>query len=136
MSTDADMSLEAMGQLSHRRANRVGTAINPFQGSTFHQRSQCLRIQAHRHSNTRPLPHRRTPRARRRQISQIVPTLGLISPRQNLLITPCTHAGAAHEFSCAAPFCLSRNPSSRNPSPGIRQATDTYVSSRPAASNT
>lgn len=108
-----------MGPLSYRRANRVGTAINPFQGSTFHQRRHSLRIQAHRHSNTRPLPHRGTPRARRRQISQIVPTVSLISPRQNLLITPCTHAGAAHEFSCAAPFCLSRNPSSRNPPPGI-----------------
>ena len=81
------MSLEAMGQLSRRRSNRVGTAINPFQGCTFHQCRQCLRIQAHRHSNTRSLPHRRTPRARRRQVLQVIPTFGLISPRLNLLIT-------------------------------------------------
>ena len=87
MSTDADMSLEAMGQLSRRRSNRVGTAINPFQGCTFHQCRQCLRIQAHRHSNTRSLPHRRTPRARRRQVLQVIPTFGLISPRLDPFIT-------------------------------------------------
>ena len=67
--TPTRMSLETIDPLAHCRANRVGTAINPLQGSTFHQCRQCLRIQAHRHSDTRPLPHRRTPRARRRQIS-------------------------------------------------------------------
>ena len=38
--------------------------------------------------------------------------------------------GAAHEFSCAAPFCFSRNLSTE-----IRQTTDTQVSRRPRASN-
>lgn len=46
-----------------------------------------LFIQTHRHSGSRSLPHRRTPRARRRQVRQIVPAFGLISPRLNLLIT-------------------------------------------------
>ena len=35
----------------------------------------------------RPLAHRRTPRTRRRQVRQVVPTFGLVSPRLNLLIT-------------------------------------------------
>ena len=48
---------------------------------------QCLLIQAHHHSNASPLPHRRTPRARQRQVRQAVPALGLISPLLDLLIT-------------------------------------------------
>ena len=76
-----------MGPLAHCRANRVRTASNPFQGGAFHQRPQRLLIQAHRHSDARPLPHRRTPRARSRQLSQVIPALGLISPRLNLLIS-------------------------------------------------
>ena len=85
--TPTRMSLETMDPLAHRRANRAGTAINPFQSSTFHQCRQCLRIQAHHHSNARALPHRRTPRARQRQVRQVIPAFGLISPRLNLLIT-------------------------------------------------
>ena len=80
-------TLGDMGPFAHCRANRVRTATNPLQGSTFHQRRQCLRVQTHRHSDARPLPHRRTPRARSRQLSQVIPTLGLISPRLNLLIS-------------------------------------------------
>ena len=87
MSTDADMSLEAMGQLSPHRANRVRTARDPLGGSTLHQCRQRLLIQAHRHSDARPLPHWRAPRTRRRQIRQVIPAFGLISPRLNLLIT-------------------------------------------------
>ena len=67
--TPTRMSLETMDPLAHRRANRAGTAINPFQGSMFYQCRQCLRIQAHHHSNASALPQRRMPRARRRQIS-------------------------------------------------------------------
>ncbi len=48
---------------------------------------QRLFIQVHRHSVARPLPRWRAPRARRRQVRQVVPALGLISPRLNLLIT-------------------------------------------------
>ena len=48
---------------------------------------QRLFTQTHRHSGSRSLPHRRTPRARRRQIRQVVPVFSLISPRLNLLIT-------------------------------------------------
>ena len=48
---------------------------------------QCLLIQTHRHSNARPLPRRRTPRARQRQIRQVIPAFSLISPRLNLLVT-------------------------------------------------
>ena len=80
-------TLGDMSPLAHSRANRFGTATNPLQGSTFHQRRQCLRVQTHRYSDARPLPHRRTPRARSRQVSQVIPTLGLISPRLNLLIS-------------------------------------------------
>ena len=80
-------TLGDMTPLAHSRANRVRTAPNPLQGSTFHQRRQCLCVQTHRHSDARPLPHRRTPRARSRQLSQVIPTLGLISPRLNLLIS-------------------------------------------------
>ena len=87
MSTDADMSLEAMGQFSPHRANCVRTARDPLGGSTLHQRRQRLLIQAHRHSDARPLPHWRAPRTRRRQVRQVVPSLGLISPRLNLLVT-------------------------------------------------
>ena len=80
-------TLGDMSPLAHSRANRFGTATNPLQGSTFHQRRQCLRVQTHRHSDARPHPHRRTPRARSQQLSQVIPTLGLISPRLNLLIS-------------------------------------------------
>ena len=76
-----------MGPFAHCRANRVRTAPNPLQGGAFHQRPQRLLIQAYRHSDARPLPHRRTPRARSRQLSQVIPALGLISPRLNLLIS-------------------------------------------------
>lgn len=48
---------------------------------------QRLFIQTHRHSDAKLLPHRRTPRAQRRQVRQVVPALGLISPRLDLLIT-------------------------------------------------
>ena len=47
---------------------------------------QRLFIQTYRHSS-RSLPHRRTPRARRRQVRQVVPVFSLISPRLNLLVT-------------------------------------------------
>ena len=46
-----------------------------------------LFIQTHRRSGSRSLPHRRTPRARRRQVRQVVPAFSLISPRLNLLVT-------------------------------------------------
>ena len=75
-----------MGPLAHRRANCVRTARDPLGGSTLHQCRQRLLIQAHRHSDARPLPHWRAPRTRRRQVRQIVPAFGLISPRLNLLI--------------------------------------------------
>ena len=48
---------------------------------------QRLLIQTHRHSDAKLLPHRRTPRARRRQVSQVVPVFSLISPRLDLFIT-------------------------------------------------
>ena len=80
------MSLETMDPLAHRRANCVRTARDPLGGSTLHQCRQRLLIQAHRHSDARPLPHWRAPRTRRRQVRQIVPAFGLISPRLNLLI--------------------------------------------------
>lgn len=46
-----------------------------------------LLIKTHCHSDARSLPHRRTSRARRRQVRQVVPAFGLISPRLDLLIT-------------------------------------------------
>ena len=76
-----------MGPLTHCRANRVRTTTNPLQGGALHQRPQRLLIQTHRHGDARPLPHRRTPRARSRQLSQVIPALSLISPRLNLLIS-------------------------------------------------
>ena len=80
-------SLGEMGPFAHCRANRVRTTTNPLQGGALHQRAQRLFIQAHRHGDARPLPHRRTPRARSRQLSQVIPALSLISPRLNLLIS-------------------------------------------------
>ena len=185
-----------MGPFAHCRANRVRTAPNPLQGGAFHQRPQRLLIQAHRHGDARPLPHRRTPWARSRQLSQVIPALGLISPRLNLLIShrnsakkTITHSEYRIRNSSVAPRCrrhhrlrqqvLSPTPQrprqrkgrrcalwsppptregprtssrarprfvpagnhqpesvSQNPSAGIRQAINTYVSRWPLRSNT
>ena len=76
-----------MGPFAYCRANRVRTTTNPFQGGAFHQRPQRPLIQAYRYGDAGPLPHRRTPRARSRQLSQVIPALSLISPRLNLLIS-------------------------------------------------
>ena len=101
-----------MGPLAHCRANRVRTTTNPLQGGAFHQRPQRPLIQAHRHGDARPLPHRRTPRARSRQLSQVIPALGLISPRLNLLIShrnsakkTLTHNEYRIRNSSVAPRC-------------------------------
>ena len=48
---------------------------------------QRLFIQVHRHSVSRSLPHRRAPRARQRQVRQVIPAFGLISPRLDPFIT-------------------------------------------------
>lgn len=102
-----------MGPLAHCRANRVRTATNPFQGGAFHQRPQRLFIQAYRHGDAGPLPHRRTPRARSRQLSQVIPALSLISPRLNLLIShrnsakkTLTHSKYRIRNSSVAPWLL------------------------------
>ena len=81
------MSLETMDPLAHRRANRVRTAHDPLGAAGSISAPQRLFIQAHHHSDARPLPHRRTPRARRRQVRQVVPAFGLISSRLDLLVT-------------------------------------------------
>ena len=101
-----------MGPFAYCRANRVRTTTNPFQGGALHQRPQRLFIQAHRHSDARPLPHRRTPRARSRQLSQVIPALSLISPRLNLLIShrnsakkTLTHREYRIRNSSIAPRC-------------------------------
>ena len=96
-----------MGPFAHCRANRVRTATNPFQGGAFHQRPQRLFIQAHRHGDARPLPHRRTPWARSRQLSQVIPALSLISPRLNLLIS---HRNSAKKTLTHSKYRI-RNPS-------------------------
>ena len=53
-------SLGDMGPLTHRSTYRVGTAIDPLRGSTFHQRAERLLIQTHRdgHSPTEGRPGR------------------------------------------------------------------------------
>ena len=75
------------GPLARHRANGVRTARDPLGAVGSMSAPQRLFIQTHRHSVSRSFPHRRTPRIRRRQVRQIVPTLGLISPRLNLLVT-------------------------------------------------
>lgn len=87
MSASTGMRLGAMNSLVRCRANRVRTARDPLGGSTLHQCRQRLLIQAHRHSVSRSFPHRRTPWAWRRQVRQIVPAFGLISPRLDLFVT-------------------------------------------------
>ena len=101
-----------MGPLAHCRANRVRTTTNPLQGGALHQRPQRLLIQAYRHGDAGPLPHRRTPRARSRQLSQVIPALSLISPRLNLLIShrnsvkkTITHSEYRIRNSSGAPRC-------------------------------
>ena len=101
-----------MGPFAHCRANRVRTTTNPFQGGALHQRPQRLLIQAYRHGDAGPLPHRRTPSARSRQLSQVIPSLGLISPRLNLLIShrnsakkTITHSEYRIRNSSVAPRC-------------------------------
>ena len=79
-------SLGDMGPLAHRCTYRVGTAIDPLRGSTFHQRAERLLIQSHRDGHSRPLPDRRAARTRGCQLGQVITTLSLISPRLNLLI--------------------------------------------------
>lgn len=80
-------SLGDMGPLTHRSTYRVGTAIDPLRGSTFHQRAERLLIQTHRDGHSRPLPDGRTARTRGRHLGQVIAALSLISPRLNLLIT-------------------------------------------------
>ena len=166
MSTDVGMHLGAMGRSRTAAQTASERLVIPSgtKGST--STPQRLFIQVHRHSVSRSLPHRRTPRARRRQVRQVVPAFGLISPRLDLLVTDgdsvkktlahtnsvddsheryrCmsrhgqrrennahrTRKGPRTSFRCAAPFCLSRNPSA-----GILQTADTQVSRRPRASN-
>ena len=113
-----------MGPFAHCRANRVRTATNPFQGGAFHQRLQRLLIQTYRHGDARPLPHRRTPRARSRQLSQVIPALGLISPRLNLLIShrnsakkTLTHSEYRIRNSSVAPRCRLHHDRRQLPSP-------------------
>ena len=79
-------SLGDMGPLAYRCTYRVGTAIDPLRGSTFHQRTERLLIQSHRDGHPRPLPDRRAARTRGRQLGQVIAALSLISPRLNLLI--------------------------------------------------
>ena len=113
-----------MGPLAHCRANRVRTTTNPLQGRAFHQRPQRPLIQAHRHCDARPLPHRRTPRARSRQLSQVIPALSLISPRLNLLIShrnsakkTITHSEYRIRNPSVAPRCRRHHDRRQLPSP-------------------
>ena len=113
-----------MGPLAHCRANRVRTTTNPLQGGALHQRPQRPLIQTHRHGDARPLPHRRTPRARSRQLSQVIPALGLISPRLNLLIShrnsakkTITHSEYRIRNPSVAPRCRRHHDRRQLPSP-------------------
>ncbi len=110
MSTDADMSLEAMGQLSRRRANRVRTARDPLGDKGFHEHPS-----ASVHPGTLPQRQQVTPPPEDAPSTAKASPPGRTRARPHQPTPESAHhslhtQGAAHEFSCAAPFCLSRNP--------------------------
>ena len=81
------MNLGAMGRSRTAARTASERLVIPSGAKGSMSVPKRLFIQTRRHSGSRSLPHRRTPRARRRQVRQVVPALGLISPRLDLLIT-------------------------------------------------
>lgn len=122
-------SLGDMGPLTHRSTYRVGTAIDPLRGSTFHQRAERLLIQTHRDGHSRPLPDGRTARTRGRHLGQVIAALSLISPRLNLLITDgismkktLTHMSIVYEILSLHYRIHNGDPTRKTPFPHTRGA--------------
>ena len=118
-----------MGPLTHRSTYRVGTAIDPLRGSTFHQRAERLLIQTHRDGHSRPLPDGRTARTRGRQLGQVISALSLISPRLNLLIADglsmkktLTHMSIVYEILSLHYRIHNGDPTRKTPFPHTRGA--------------